>query len=665
MLYWSRGEITARKDTAGSETTFWGCGANMATFQIAGSALNTTATATTTAPLVVLFERDDTIAVPLLSQIRLAQYDVCAARTPVELFDTLSKQEVALVLVDLGNATAGRREFWVALDAQRRGQSTQILTFRYTPPGSIFDTDFEPSARAIADIEVSSANEFEQIISAIRQRVPLTGGGPAPAQGPFGSGALGPLPQQSPFASASPSNPFAVPAAMPSNPFAASPAAPAGFVVPPALGYYSPPPASPISDPFAASPPFPQAGLGAPWSPQAPVPPPPALAASASPFANPASVNPFAPAGADASPFAPAVSAPPVAPSADASPFAQPLSANPFAGEVPAPGPTARMPVPPPNPRSPAASASPTAAPAAGLGDFEQRAAKLSEMYASQFGLQSPAGAQVPMQAQALAASLGDASPGGWEQTAGFGGAFGQSGPGSSQPSFGASDLRGAREPIADAWMPPDADPDILAELDAELDGQTGVVPELAYRPISDPSERMPTVAVDPLPAPTPASDSLPRAAAGDSWLTAEPEISRVPTSVALQPTSPAPVVSRLPTLHNEPAERALGNVLVEGALLSPEKLDALRGIQRLLADVNMDFRLGELALIFQFLSPDQLLAAMLVSRGLVSPQQIAGLGRAKQDLAKSGMDYDLEQLLIKFHILPAEQIRALRAELG
>lgn len=654
----------------------------MATFQIAGSALDATATATTTAPLVVLFERDDAIAVPLLSQIRLAQYDVRAARTPVELFDTLSKQEVALVLVDLGNATAGRREFWVALDAQRRGQSTQILTFRYTPPGSIFDTDFEPSARAIADIEVSSANEFEQIISAIRQRVPLTGGSPAPAQqGLFGSGALGPLPQQSPFASASPSNPFATstpsnpfagPAATPSNPFAAAPATPAGFVVPPSLGYYSPPPASPISDPFAASPPLPRAGLGAPPPPQPRAPqaaaPAPAPAATASPFARPASVNPFAPAMADASPFTPATnaspfaptaSAPPGAPNTDASPFAQPLSANPFAGEVPAPGPTARMPVPP---------ASLAAAPPAALDDFEQRAAKLSEMYASQFGLQSSGGAQGSMPAQAPAAPLGGASPGGWEQTASFGGAFSQSGPGglSSLPAFGASDHRGAREPIADAWTPPDADPDILAELDAELDGQTGVVPEMAYRPISDPSERMPTVAVNPIsPAPTPAPDPLPHAVAGDSWLTSEPEISHVPTSVALQPTSPAPVVSRLPTLHNEPAERALGNVLVEGALLSPEKLDALRGIQRLLADVNMDFRLGELALHFQFLSPDQLLAAMLVSRGLVSPQQIAGLGRAKQDLAKSGMDYDLEQLLVKFHILPAEQIHALRAELG
>src|SRR5579862_6680745 len=75
-----------------------------------------------TAPLVVLFERDDAIAVPLLSQLRMAGYDVRAARTPVDLFDLLSKHLVSLVLVDLGAATAGRREFWVALDAQRRGR---------------------------------------------------------------------------------------------------------------------------------------------------------------------------------------------------------------------------------------------------------------------------------------------------------------------------------------------------------------------------------------------------------------------------------------------------------------------------------------------------------------------------------------------------------------
>jgi hypothetical protein len=130
-----------------------------------------------------------------------------------------------------------------------------------------------------------------------------------------------------------------------------------------------------------------------------------------------------------------------------------------------------------------------------------------------------------------------------------------------------------------------------------------------------------------------------------------------------------APVaVTQLPMVGgalNGQAERALGTVLVEGALLSPRKLEVLRGIQRMLVSVDMDFKLGELALLFKFLSPDQLLAALLVSRGLVSPQQIAALGRIKQELGASGMDHDLETLLIMFQILPAEELRRLRSELS
>jgi hypothetical protein len=108
-----------------------------------------------------------------------------------------------------------------------------------------------------------------------------------------------------------------------------------------------------------------------------------------------------------------------------------------------------------------------------------------------------------------------------------------------------------------------------------------------------------------------------------------------------------------------------LGTVLVDGALLTENKLEVLKGIQQMLSSVDMSFKLGELALLFKFLSPDQLLAALLVSRGLVSPQQIAGLGRVKQELAGSGMDYDLEALLSMFHILPPEQLHRLRAELA
>src|SRR5258708_19052938 len=127
------------------------------------------------APVVVLYERDDAIAVPLLWQIRLAGFDVRAARTPVELFDILGKHLVSLVLVDLGNATAGRREFWVALDAQRRGRALQVMTFRYTPPGSFIDPDFDPGGRVVADIEVRGTQEFQLIVDGLRQRIPAHG----------------------------------------------------------------------------------------------------------------------------------------------------------------------------------------------------------------------------------------------------------------------------------------------------------------------------------------------------------------------------------------------------------------------------------------------------------------------------------------------------------
>ncbi|HKV84428.1 MAG TPA: hypothetical protein VJN88_07725, partial [Ktedonobacterales bacterium] len=130
----------------------------MVSFQSPGAILEADAGAST-APLVVLFERDDGVAVPLLSQLRLAGYDVRAARTPVELFDTLGKQFANLVLVDLGNATASRREFWVALDGQRRGKAIQVMTFRYVQPGSLLDGDFETSAKALADVEVHGAHE--------------------------------------------------------------------------------------------------------------------------------------------------------------------------------------------------------------------------------------------------------------------------------------------------------------------------------------------------------------------------------------------------------------------------------------------------------------------------------------------------------------------------
>lgn len=199
--------------------------------------------------------------------------------------------------------------------------------------------------------------------------------------------------------------------------------------------------------------------------------------------------------------------------------------------------------------------------------------------------------------------------------------------------------------------------------------GQTGVVPELANVPFGgrSPWQSEPREWSDPhlvVPQPT-ARISTPQTAAPYSMPFDTTPVPTPYSSAPLQETTPVPTPpSHRALVPTSPAETALGNVLVEGALLTPQKLEALKGVQQMLASVDMHFKIGDLALLFKFLSPDQLLAALLVSRGYVSPQQIAGLGRVKQELNASGMDYDLETLLSMFHILSPEQLRQIRADL-
>jgi hypothetical protein len=125
----------------------------------------------------------------------------------------------------------------------------------------------------------------------------------------------------------------------------------------------------------------------------------------------------------------------------------------------------------------------------------------------------------------------------------------------------------------------------------------------------------------------------------------------------------PSPNQMLAPIVAPGQIERSLGNVLVEGQLVSQQRLDVAMGIQRLLRGVDVDYRLGEVLLTFKFLTHDQLLAAVLVSRGLVTPAQVASIGRIKQELHAIGMEYDLENLLILFRMLSSEQLREIRSE--
>src|SRR5579863_8984671 len=106
-------------------------------------------------PHILLFEQDQQLTGLLLSEFQLAGYECHAARTAVEVFDAIARYPIRLVLVNLAQAAANRREFWVALDAQRRGRGVQVFTFRCMNLAGYGPDDPEERSRAVlTDMEV-------------------------------------------------------------------------------------------------------------------------------------------------------------------------------------------------------------------------------------------------------------------------------------------------------------------------------------------------------------------------------------------------------------------------------------------------------------------------------------------------------------------------------
>src|SRR5258708_37844056 len=95
------------------------------------------------------------------------------------------------------------------------------------------------------------------------------------------------------------------------------------------------------------------------------------------------------------------------------------------------------------------------------------------------------------------------------------------------------------------------------------------------------------------------------------------------------------------PQALNARATRTLGNVLLEGHLVPESRLEVAQGIQRMLSGVDMNYRLGEILLMFKLLTPDQLVAARLVSDGVIATTEISALGRMRPDPHVIGLDYD------------------------
>ncbi len=128
-------------------------------------------------PHILLFERDQQLATLLVSELQLAGYTNHTARTAVEVFDSIARYPIRLVLVNLAQAAAARREFWVALDSQRdsqrRDRKLQVLTFLCTNLASYGPRDFEDrSPNTMADIEVDGMMGLMNLVEAVRTRVP-------------------------------------------------------------------------------------------------------------------------------------------------------------------------------------------------------------------------------------------------------------------------------------------------------------------------------------------------------------------------------------------------------------------------------------------------------------------------------------------------------------
>src|SRR5450432_1462424 len=124
-------------------------------------------------PHILLFERDQQLTALIMSEFQLAGYECHTARTAVEVFDALARYPVRIVLVDLAQAAAARREFWVALDTQRRGRGVQVLTFHCTNIANYGPKDPDEHVPTMVDLEVDGMMGIMNLVDAVRARVPV------------------------------------------------------------------------------------------------------------------------------------------------------------------------------------------------------------------------------------------------------------------------------------------------------------------------------------------------------------------------------------------------------------------------------------------------------------------------------------------------------------
>ncbi len=627
-------------------------------------------------PHILLFERDQQLTTLLASEFQLAGYECHPARTAVEVFDAIARNPIRLVLVNLAQAAASRREFWVALDTQRRGRGVQVLTFRCTNIAGYRSDDSEETPRTVlTDIEVDGMMGVMNLVDAVRSRIP------GPITGSF-----------SQIAAASRSN--------------AQDAAHQNTL--PGEVDSSRTPQTTATFPMRST--------------------KPSLATPSAP--NPTSLGSIKPIGMNKSAnatsgFTDKIRAVIYPSNRNSSPTTETgrVSHNPQnqVSTQQTVG-TQSRPIRPQDTQSSGESASPllnngvrtqmqspqnrqltSEDTSRNIARQEQESglAQLSRMVHASHSTEtdeatdlnilksptSPLTEEVEQQAQTQAAQIQNIEVNANKQK-----------PILHQTRLTDANVIGTlplrASPIEDipiereheyrnAYVGTQLTPTENIASGVTPVSSTPPVPLSAPGTIATPKEAMSTditglqsIKEKDLISEVGEEDAIASALAEMPQLLLKQTQNQSSSSditsddTLLNIVQSLPPMSSLPTPQSQPntpvlsgrATRSLGSVLLEGHLVPQHRLEVAQHIQRMLRGVDMNYQLGEILLMFKLLTPDQLLAASLVSYGLISKAQISALGRIRQELHSIGLEYDLESLLVLFRILTPEQLREVRA---
>ncbi len=649
-------------------------------------------------PHILFFERDQQLTALLTSEFQLAGYECHAARTAVEVFDTIARFPVRILLVNLAQAAAGRREFWVALDTQRRGRGVQVFTYLCSNLAGYGPRDPDERTQGqLADIEIDGMLGLMNLVDAVRERVP----GPTSAS---------PTSTQTRIPR--------TPSATPATTTATAPLLTNGTTYRTGPIADTPRTATLTTSVATQTPPVQQQSYSE------------KIRAVLYPTQRPTNIQ------------APAVPTESIQSSQETerpAAYRYDTQQNEQRGQSTQPYDTNATAL------QRLAYGQPTAERESGLDQLsrllQERNAPITTESTNSFSFQgandvaenryaSPTQVTQPTDTigtQPLRASPIEDLPLD-RATNGSGTHDVRRVDGTARTNYGQH----SEHAIQNTQMTPTTQTTPLASISTLRTAPATVAPPLA--PVAKATMPMPVV-IPPQPVEKPAvqeqhiphtpqsmqqeeivppptyetpttfdeplheevrTDDL--STTGQQAVHEDEERNEVTTAPTMreQPVQQEQVsvqempkeqniltggmspnnamlldiVQSLPLMPSLPPQsqavsgrtmRTLGSVLLEGHLVPQSRLEVAQNIQRMLRGVDLNYQLGEILLMFKLLTPDQLLAASLVSYGMISTQQISALGRIRQELHAIGLEYDLESLLILFRMLTPEQLREVR----